>query len=1092
MFDQPIPHECLRLPLTPAQIDIWLEQSVHPKSTKFNVAHYYLIPLALDTERFLAAADWVFSHYDALYARLVQGPAGVPEVLFDPSKAPRCEYLDLSGEADPDKALQAFVVRHAHTPFQMLEASLCRPVLVKTGEQGFCYCCNHHHVLADGWATGIVFNRIAAAYENLGKGVALAVEGGRFADYLKTCQAPESSLSFEKAREFWKPLLAAPIPSIAPLHGSGEGQDELSASHIRFTLPRALADRVTAQAAASNATLYHALLLAYSHLLGRMYGLESSTLSLPILNRSKEHKETVGLFVEVRVTPLPTDETLSVGENLNAIARRIRELFRHYHLPAAELTRLYQSQGNSGNPASHSTLSYVTRDFGASIDGVFLPMVNVPSAHAKEPFAFFVLDIFPGRDSAVELIYQHRYMNAAEAALFADRLLHLLEKFADDPGGKLGEIDLVPPGERRKITALLRREGEGFPATHPVIDDIVERAGRCPEAIAVETGTVPCSYRECLEKARGLARTLVERHAVRPGDRVALLLPRGAELIWSELAVMLTGAAFVPIDPQYPELRMRQIHEDSGARCLITDASLAEKAGALVATVLLTEAVEGSAEPFTSLAAYEKTAYIIYTSGSTGRPKGVEVSHRALAEHVANWSRTVRIREGCERALFFHSPSFDACLETIYPALMQGNTLVVAPHPQWTIFEIARVIVERRLNILFLPPAYLLEFLRLMREQPGRLAGHQVRMCLTGGETMHAETAPLWEAVFGASAKLFNIYGPTECTVTSNCFELPAGYRAEPGESIPIGLPYAGRAARIVDQRGLEVPIGIEGELLVGGIGLATGYHGMPDKTDARFVTLEDGMRYYRTGDVVRLKSDGTLIFRRRLDQQVKIRGFRIEPAEIEACLQDHPSARECAVVATKDKDGADELTAYAVLSPGSGESSLSLRRFMLTRLPEYMVPPVLLLEHLPRNASGKIDRKALAAQRAVQAQPAPAAQAGNPAQGVVQEYLVLLWEKTLGRKIDDVQAGFFELGGHSLLAAGLISNVSKAFRVEYPFAAFFEMPTIVDTERNLEQLVGDRTRLEKMARVRMELARMSPDEMKAKLESAGRKPPQG
>jgi arthrofactin-type cyclic lipopeptide synthetase B len=667
----------------------------------------------------------------------------------------------------------------------------------------------------------------------------------------------------------------------------------------------------------------------------------------------------------------------------------------------------------------------------------------------------------------------------------------LLECFAQDPGRKLGELDLVPPEERGRIAAALRRDAGHGAAPLLVIDAILERARRSPDAIAVETGEARRSYRECIGQAQAMAHSLVRDFGVRPGDTVALLLPRGADLISSQLAVMLAGGAFVPMDPRTPDIRARQIAEDSGVKCVITNAALVGKARVIHREALLADTLAGRAEPFPSRAEPEQVAYIIYTSGSTGKPKGVEISQRALADHLASWFQTVPLGGDGERHLLFQSAVFDASIEAIFPALMRGHTLVAAPHPQWTVFEIARVIVERRLTVLFLPPAYLLEFLKHLRDHPGQLAGHTVRLCLTGGETMHAETAPLWNEVFGRSAVLFNIYGPTECTVTATMFKVPAGYRAEPGESIPIGQPHRGRVLRIVDAHDRDVPLGAEGELLIGGIGLARGYRNLPAETAERFVVLADGRRYYRSGDIVRLKTDGNIVFRRRLDQQVKVRGFRIEPGEIEACVLTHPAVRECAVVARQNgPEGACELRAYVALREASGEDRHSLREYLSSRLPDYMLPAIFILDRLPKNAADKIDRPALLAEPVAPAQSPSDLPPDRRPNGAVQEYLALLWEQALGAKVDDVRADFFEIGGHSLLAAKLISSMGKAFRVEYPFSAFFDQPTIAETERRLEPLVGDRAKLEKMARVRLELARMSPAEIKARLEqTAPRRP---
>lgn len=1076
----------LRYALSPAQMDIWLEQSIFPQSAQFIISPSYVIPLELEVDRFLAAVNWVFSHYQALFARLVRGPEDVPELIFDPANAPRCEYRDISSEIDPAEALQKLLDHESHRPFQMLDTCLSRPVLVKTGTSLFCYYCNYHHIVIDGWGVGIVFQRITQAYDSLRKGLELEVEGDNYIEFLEECQKPLQPGEHEKAEIFWKPLLAAPIPSIPISHAEYENPGQHACSNARTILSRELANRVAGIAAVANATLSHAVMLACGYLIARQHSLDCFVAILPILNRSKKYKETMGFFVEVRTTPLPIDKHAPVIHNLTAIARRLRGLFRHYHLSAKELKQLYQSLGHIGAPNRHGTISYVTRDFDASIDGVPIRMADVPVGHENSPFTLYIYDTYPDLDIRLELAYQHRFMNQDEAELFLSRIAHLLDEFCLHPQSKLHDLNIVPPAERRRIDSILCQDGDSITAQRLVLDDILERARLNPDAIAVETAGSSHSYRECVEKAHALAKSLVHDHQVCPGDRVALLLPREAGLISSYLAVMMTGGALVPLEPSYPEFRIRQICEDARVRCLITNASLSSKGRLVNVPVLRTDLCSAGPEPFLSRANQEQTAYIIYTSGSTGQPKGVVISQRSLMDHLANWFKVMPLRERSERVVYFHSPAFDATIETVFGSLIRGDTLVMAPHPQWTAYEFARVAVERRLTVLNCPPAYLLEFLKYVQTRPGELEGHQVHFCLCGGEVMHAEIAPLWDAVFGSTAMLICIYGPTETTVTASSFKMPPGYRAEPGESLPIGRIHPGRTARILDEWNRDVPVGNEGELLIGGIGVAQGYQNLPQETAASFVTLDDGKRYYRSGDIVRLKSNGLLQFQRRRDQQVKIRGFRVELAEIEACLLAHRAVRECAVLACQGAEATDvSLRAFLALFDGASVNSQSLREHLAARLPHYMIPKIVILPVLPKTSSGKIDRLALQSTN-IAAEPV---QTEVPAeffpQGPVQEYLVFLWQQALGGTRCDARSDFFALGGHSLLAAKLVAKIGKSFRVDFPFSAFFEKPTILDTERTLEQLVGNRAALEKMAQVRLELAKMSPEEIQARLQKA-------
>ncbi|MDR3514227.1 MAG: amino acid adenylation domain-containing protein [Azospirillaceae bacterium] len=1068
--------------LTSAQLDIWVEQKLHPQSTQFMIFLHYALPLALDVDRFIAATDWVFRHDDVLYAHLSPGADGTPELVFDPARAPRCHYLDFTGVADPQQALEQWMHEQAGTPLPMLDAWLAWPVLIKLGDNRFCYCCRHHHLVVDGWGSGIVFRRIAQAYDALGTGLEPRIDGISFVDYLDEGQRSLDPPGLEKALAFWKPLLAVPAIDLTPVHAGAPGVNERAASRLEITLPRALADRVSRVASSASATLFHAILLAHGYLLARQYGLDSCPMTLPILNRVEKYKETIGLFAEVRTIPLPLDSQASATGNLLAMARRIRELFRHYRIPAADLARLNPIPGGAAPSRSLGAVSYITRDFSASIDGVSIPMWSRMPTHEKYPFNLYIFDIAAGQDIRIVLGYHDQSFNPDEAALHMSRLLHLLEQFSTNPETSLGDLDLVPPAERRRIEACLHNDREPVAVPPPIIETILNQARLTPDAIAVETLDTRHSYRDCVAKANALARALVLRHGVVPGDGVALLLPRGADLVAGYLAIMMTGAAFIPIEPYGPEDRARRICVNAEAKCLISHAALETRARAIHPAILLTDEVVPSDRPFTSRAEPEQTAYIIYTSGSTGQPKGVEISHAALSAHLAAWFRTVPLGTACERVLHFFTPAFDAGHEIVFPALMRGNTLIMAPHPPWPVQELPAILVNQAVTYLYLPPAYLLELLKTLDEAPERIAGHRVRLGIAAGDVMHGETAALWPRVFGTNALLFNNYGPTEITVAATMFQVPANFRPDVGESVPIGRPHQGRLLRVVDDGGHDVPIGTEGELLISGIGLAKGYRGMPRETAERFVVLEDGRRYYRSGDIVRLRSDGNLVFRRRRDRQLKIQGYRIEPGEIEACLLANKAVKDCAVLAWANPGtGETTLRAFIALFADAAPDADTLRAYLQARLPSYMIPVLTIVDHLPRNLAGKLDREALPALARAPLTASPAASARAP-QEPVEEYLVALWQEVLGASVDDTRTDFFALGGHSLLAARLIAKISKAFRVDYPFASFFANPTVAATASQLEQLVGSRARLEKMARLRLELSRLSADEIHSRL----------
>ncbi len=1076
-----------RLRLSPTQSDMWMEQARYSTSDMLLISTRHLMPVALDVDRFRQATDEVLRTNEAFFMRLHASDEGVPLASFNPDNAPTCQFVDLSHFSDPQDELTRQMDAVATTPFTMLDAPLVRIVLYKLDARLYCFLCTAHHIVADGWAMGITLPRIADRYRSLAEdphSPPLALDRA-MSTYLRAGADKPDDAYVARATAFWQKLQSElPVP-IKPAHPAQDARSEYRCGRIEFAIDRSAANHLAHLV--EGVTLYHILLFAWAHLLRRTYSLERCTMSMPILNRGKEHKDTIGLFMAVRALPIPHDENASIADNLHSIARRIRDLFRHYKLPNSEIGRLAASNGLSPQESllSSSSLSYITRDYGAEIEGHQTQMHCVWSKDQLLPFTLYAMDIYPERDITMYLLHHLRAANHEEAALFPARFHFILEQLANGLDRPLRELDIIPPEERARIRAALDNTHARRSASQPVLHDILARARQCPQACAIEEADGrQLTYAGLVDRAHAMAHALHQR-GVRPGHHVVLLLPRGADLFASILGTWLCGAAYVPVDPSTPDRRLLAIAENCAAPCLITTPALRGKTRTLSTPVLLADEVPPAPSEFTSLATLAGPAYIIYTSGSTGQPKGVMIGQAALAEHLANWLTVVSLEKGDGRSCLFASPAFDASVDSTFPNLVLGNAVVCAPHPQWPAHEFPRVVVERRLTQLELPPAYAMEVLHHARQHPGAFNGHQLRLCFVGGDVLPGEAAALWESALGKSARFYNTYGPTETTVTVTLCEATPALPLDPGESIPIGAPHPGQWLRIVDAAGRDVPIGAEGELHIGGVGLATGYHGMPEETANRFPTHPECGRYYRTGDLVRLRTDGQIGFLRRVDSQIKVRGFRIELGEIEGTLAAFPHVLENAVVAPADAHGERTLHAFVAPLPNRVVEQRALREHLAKTLPAYMIPQVHVLASLPKNISGKIDRQALA--KLAQAVPSTPDESGSVAArapaGPVQEYLAGLWEQTLGHKISDVTADFFEQGGHSLLAARLVAAMGKAFRVDYPFADFFGAPTIEGCQRHLETLVGGTARLEQMARLRLELSQLSPEEVKARLE---------
>jgi amino acid adenylation domain-containing protein len=679
-----------------------------------------------------------------------------------------------------------------------------------------------------------------------------------------------------------------------------------------------------------------------------------------------------------------------------------------------------------------------------------LEVTSMPGFHVLDvktrgathyPITLYVAPRGGGLD--LRLDYHVSRLDAGAAGRLLAHLRTLLAAFATHVEARMAELPLMTDKERRELLAW----GPGpmaapaGPTGHCIHTLFEEQAARTPEAPAVEAGGRTLTYRELNARAESLARRL-RRQGVGPESIVGLCVERSPEMVVGMLGVLKAGGAYLPLDPAYPQERRAFMLEDSGARVLLTRESLTDPAG---------DGGEPAApQPLPGMSA--NTAYVIYTSGSTGRPKGVLVSHASLVSYVESAGEDAGIGAG-DRVLQFASMSFDTSAEEIYPCLTRGATLVLRDDEMAASLErFAREVGNLGVTVLDLPTAYWHELVAEMElglEMPASL-----RLVILGGEQVQRDRLDAWRLRVGDRIRLVNTYGPTEATIVATRRGL-SGPRDFPAE-VPIGWPVPGARVHVVS-RGLELlPAGLEGELVIGGAGLARGYLGRPDLTAERFVPdpFADfpGERLYRTGDLARRLPTGELEFRGRIDHQVKVRGFRVELGEIEAALRALPSVRDAVVVAREAQGGGKQLFAYVIPREGSAPGIGQLRAELRERLPDHMVPAgFAFLPELPMTPSGKVDRRAVAQLPAEEGRPDLDVELATP-RNPVEEVLCGIWSDLLGIERVGIHDDFFQLGGHSLLVAKLASRVRQAFDAELSMVETFKRPTVAEMAAAIER----------------------------------------
>ncbi|HET8910060.1 MAG TPA: amino acid adenylation domain-containing protein, partial [Ktedonobacteraceae bacterium] len=692
------------------------------------------------------------------------------------------------------------------------------------------------------------------------------------------------------------------------------------------------------------------------------------------------------------------------------------------------------------------------------------------------------------------LIWEYNTALFDEAAmqLMMEHYLALLEAVVVHPDQPLAEVDFITRAERELMLTHWNHLQKTEPRSECLHTLFERMAEKVPDAIAVVFKEESLTYGALNAQANQFARHLQQMGAG-PEVLIGLAMERSLALCIGLLGILKAGSAYVPLDPRYPLDRLQFICDDAHLHLLVTQESQhASPAWKNVQIVTLahnwSELASYDAKNRESGVSADNAAYCIYTSGSTGLPKGVVVSHRNLVNH----SRAIEQRfdlSANDRALQFTSISFDLAAEEIYPFWQQGATVILRTEAILNSFEqMLSLVEEQAITYLSLPTAYWHAWVASLSQMSPALPD-TLRMLTVGGEEPHTNALETWLAYTGGRVRWCNAYGPTETTITTTSYDVEGPDKAEclSYASMPIGHPLFQTQAYVLDQHFRPTPIGIPGELFIGGAGVSRGYLHQPELTAERFVPdpfhQEPGSRLYRTGDKALFLPGGVLVFLGRIDRQVKIRGYRIEPGEIEATIRAHPAVQDVLVDTHTDAGGDVCLVAY-IVSPASDTQAVetALLKHIRERLPVYMVPQIwIVLPAFPLLPNGKVDRSALPAPTTTMEQQERAFVAPRTA---LEEVLVSIWKQLLKIESISVDDNFFELGGHSLLMTRMNSRILKLFQVELPLKRFFDAPTVADQANMLLQDETVPGRLEAIAQVRKKVAAMSVDEIHTQLQS--------
>jgi amino acid adenylation domain-containing protein len=1047
-----------RVPLTFPQKRLWFMEQLEPESRIYNNVVGIRLTGTLDDEALARALDEIVRRHESLRTVFPEVDGEPVQVVLPDFRVP-LERRDLAHLPEDERMREVRRVLDAESlrPVALATGPLVRAALVRLGERDHALILPMHHILSDGWSMGIFFRELAALYAAFreGRPSPLAPLPLQYADFAVWQEERLSGGALERQVAYWKerlrgapPLLELPTDRPRPAEQSYRG------ATLETVIPAGVAAGLRALAQREGTTLFMTLLAALAALFGRYAGEDDVVVGSPIAARTRPELEgIIGLFANTLPLRIDLAGAPTFGELLARVRDATFEDYANQDLPFERLVEeLVPERSLSFNPVYQAML-VLQNTPGKRDELPGLKMHPLETAHDRAKLDLSLSLVEMGDEIWGGWEYASDLFDRATVVRMTDHLVNLLRAAVEDPGRRVPELPLIAPEERTRVLHGWSAGPSAGDAPLPVHLQVRARAAERPDATAVWHAGEALTYAELDRRAGRLANYLRGR-GVGPETRVGVFLERSPELLVALLGVLGAGAAYVPLDPAFPRDRLALLAADARVALVLTDARwFAELPGSVAAAAVLLDAdrerieSEPATPPEVPVFA-ESAAYVIYTSGSTGRPKGVVVPHGALAGYTAAARAAYGVGQD-DRVLQFASVAFDASAEEIYTALTAGARLVLRDEEM---LDSARAFLERcrewGITVLDLPTAYWHELVAELEDGGGAELPEALRLVVIGGERALPERLRAWRERFGGRVRLVNSYGPTETTIVATLCELAAVPEGEAApRHVPIGRPVAGARVYVLDPRGEPAPVGVPGELYVGGAGVARGYLDGPEPTAERFLpdpfAAEPGARVYRTGDRVRWLATGELEFVGRTDQQVKIRGFRVEPGEVEAVLARQPGVADAVVVARRDEAGreAPRLVAYVVPEPGAAPTPAELRAALRAELPAYMVPAAwVTLDGFPLTRTGKVDRRALPAPNAA----APAREAARAApQSDVERTLAEAWREVLGVEEVGLDDNFFDRGGHSLLLARLRSRLAGRLAREVSVVTLFRYPTV-------------------------------------------------
>ncbi|WP_299409950.1 non-ribosomal peptide synthetase [Acaryochloris sp. IP29b_bin.148] len=1039
-------------PLSFSQENLYFFDQLEPNSSVYNMPEACHLQGELNVNALQKSLDAIVDHHEILRTNYIS-ENGTPIQVVNPSQFAALPIIDLQKYAkeNQDNHIQKLLEQESQRPFDLATDPMLRVCLLKLAPQEHILLVVMHHIASDGWSMGVFWRQLTQLYTAFSKGQQnpLTPSPIQYGDYASWQKKWLSEKALAQHLNYWKqkladakPVLELPTdrPRPAVLTYCGDSQ--------AITISKSLTQSLKQLCRLEGVTLYIALLAAFKILLYRYSGQADIIVGSPIAGRNRaEVEELIGVFINSLV--LRTD--LSGSPSFKTLLEQVRsttvDAYTHQDLPFEKLVE----ELNPERSLSYHSIFQVMFALQDTTEILQFPGLDWTPLELKDKTALPELTLsLEEKEGGMFGFWNYNtdLFDASTISRMSENFQTLLDSIVADPHQNIATLPLISSAEKTRLFKWSQysvEERKQNVCYHQLFEHQVHQT---PHATAVIHQDQQLTYKELDSKANQLAHHL-RTFGIGPDQIVGICLERSLEMAIGFLGIFKAGGAYLPLDPQYPSERLAFMLEDSQAPIILTQKHLVATLPAHQAHVIcLDEDWSDIAKHSESQPANQTTqdslAYIIYTSGSTGKPKGVMIPHRGLVNH--NLAMAKQFELGVEdRVLQFASISFDIAVEELFPTWLSGATVVLRPdNIISSIKAFLDFVAHKQITILNFPTAYWHELVNGMQQLKCDLPP-AVRLVVVGGEKASNSVYAIWQELVGERCRWLNTYGPTETSVTATAYEPGIDLENDSHTTeIPIGRPIDNVQIYVLDQQLQSVPIGVPGELHIGGAGVARGYLNRPELSDERFIShpfsQDPNAKLYKTGDLVYYRPDGNMMFLGRGDDQVKIRGFRIELGEIESALEQHPNVKEAVILAREDQPGDKRLVAYIVVEQGQLRTA-EIRRYLKEQLPVYMVPSAfVMLEVFPLTPNGKVNRRALPAPDLSHIEEDDSFVAPR---NEIEQKLADIWVEVLQLEKVSIHGNFFDLGGSSLLAVRLFQRIEKIFKASLPLSALLQAPTI-------------------------------------------------